>query len=572
MHCYMKMFCYQCQETAKGKGCEIQGVCGKKPETSTRMDQLLYIIRGMAIVNRILREKGVADCNASHFIIDALFTTITNANFDNAMLDGFIDKGLEMKNELIGTAKKRGITLPYMPEVSYHITKENYGRLEVVEAGGALDEEIFSVLHDKNEDIRGLKQLAIYGCKGMAAYARHALNLGYEQEDIYAVIENALAEISRPDMSVDELFSLVLAVGDGGVKAMALLDKANTSTYGNPEITKVNIGVGKRPGILISGHDLKDLEELLIQSDGKGVDIYTPSEMLPAQSYPFFKKFPHFAGNYGNAWWKQVDEFETFNGMFLFTSNCIVPPRPKTTYTDRVYTTGVVGMPGTHHIPEGSDGRKDFSEIIERAQKCQPPTEIEHGEIVAGFAHNQVLALAPRVIELVKSGKIRKFVVMAGCDGRFPSRSYYTEFAEKLPKDCVILTAGCAKYRYNKLPLGEIEGVPRVLDAGQCNDSYSLVVIAMALKDALGLKSVNDLPIVYNIAWYEQKAVIVLLALLSLGVRNIHTGPTLPAYFTPDILKVLREKFNIGTISTVDDDIDNLIDTWPTMTSCVEAD
>ena len=563
MHCYMKMFCYQCQETAKGKGCEIQGVCGKKPETSTRMDQLLYIIRGMAIVNRVLREKGVADCNASHFIIDALFTTITNANFDNAMLDGFIDKGLEMKNELIGTAKKRGITLPYMPEVSYHITKENYGRLEVVEAGGALDEEIFSVLHDKNEDIRGLKQLAIYGCKGMAAYARHALNLGYEQEDIYAVIENALAEISRPDMSVDELFSLVLAVGDGGVKAMALLDKANTSTYGNPEITKVNIGVGKRPGILISGHDLKDLEELLIQSDGKGVDIYTHSEMLPAQSYPFFKKFPHFAGNY---------EFETFNGMFLFTSNCIVPPRPKTTYTDRVYTTGVVGMPGTHHIPEEPDGRKDFSEIIERAQKCQPPTEIEHGEIVAGFAHNQVLALAPKVIELVKSGKIRKFVVMAGCDGRFPSRSYYTEFAEKLPKDCVILTAGCAKYRYNKLPLGEIEGVPRVLDAGQCNDSYSLVVIAMALKDALGLKSVNDLPIVYNIAWYEQKAVIVLLALLSLGVRNIHTGPTLPAYFTPDILKVLREKFNIGTISTVDDDIANLIDTWPTMTSCVEAD
>lgn len=556
----MKMFCYQCQETAKGKGCELQGVCGKKPETSTRMDQLLYIVRGMAIANRILREKGAADRSASRFIIDALFATITNANFDNAMLDGFIDKGLEMKNELIGTAKKRGIDLPYMPEVSYHIAKENYGRLKVVEAGGSLGEEIFSVLHDKNEDIRGLKQLAVYGCKGMAAYARHALNLGYEQEDIYAVIEDALAEISRPDISVDELFSLVLSVGDGGVKAMALLDKANTSTYGNPEITRVNIGVGKRPGILISGHDLKDLEELLIQSEGKGIDIYTHSEMLPAQSYPFFKKFPHFAGNYGNAWWKQVDEFETFNGMFLFTSNCIVPPRPKTTYTDRVYTTGVVGMPDTHHIPEGPDGNKDFSEIIERAQKCQPPTEIEHGEIVAGFAHNQVLALAPKVIELVKSGKIRKFVVMAGCDGRFPSRGYYTEFAEKLPKDCVILTAGCAKYRYNKLPLGDIEGVPRVLDAGQCNDSYSLVVIALALKDALGLESVNDLPIVYNIAWYEQKAVIVLLALLSLGVKNIHTGPTLPAYFTPDILRVLREKFNIGTISTVDDDIANLID------------
>lgn len=555
----MKMFCYQCQETAKGKGCEIQGVCGKKAETSTRMDQLLYIVRGMAIVNRILREKGAEDRNASHFIVDALFTTITNANFDNEMLDGFISKGLELKNELIGTAKKRGITPPYMPEVSYHITKENYGKLEVVDAGGSLDDEIFSVLHEKNEDIRGLKQLAIYGCKGMAAYTRHALNLGYENDDIYTVIENALAEVSRPDISADELLSLVLAVGDGGVKAMALLDKANTSAYGNPEITKVNIGVGKRPGILISGHDLKDLEELLIQSEGKGVDIYTHSEMLPAQSYPFFKKFPHFAGNYGNAWWKQIDEFETFNGMFLFTSNCIVPPRPKTTYMDRVYTTGVVGMPGTHYIPEGPDGKKDFSEIIERAQKCQPPTEIEHGEIIAGFAHNQVLALAPKIIELVKAGKIRKFVVMAGCDGRFPSRQYYTEFAEQLPKDCVILTAGCAKYRYNKLQLGEIEGVPRVLDAGQCNDSYSLVVIAMALKDALGLKSINDLPIVYNIAWYEQKAVIVLLALLSLGVKNIHTGPTLPAYFTPDILKVLKEKFNIGTISTVDEDIANLI-------------
>lgn len=553
------MFCYQCQETAKGRGCEIQGVCGKKPDTSTRMDQLLYIVRGMAVVNRSLREKGAADRNASHFIIDALFTTITNANFDNQMLDCFISKGLELKNELIGMAKKRDISLPYMPEVSYHIAKENYGRLEVVDAGGTLDEEIFSVLHEKNEDIRGLKQLAIYGCKGMAAYARHALNLGCEDEDVYVVIENALAEVSRQDISADELFSLVLAVGEGGVKAMALLDKANTSAYGNPEITKVNIGVGKRPGILISGHDLKDLEELLIQSEGKGVDIYTHSEMLPAQSYPFFKKFPHFAGNYGNAWWKQIDEFETFNGMFLFTSNCIVPPRPKTTYIDRVYTTGVVGMPGTHHIAEGADGKKDFSEIIERAQKCQPPTEIEHGELVAGFAHNQVVELAPKVVDLIKTGKIRKFVVMAGCDGRFPSRSYYTEFAEKLPKDCVILTAGCAKYRYNKLHLGDIDGVPRVLDAGQCNDSYSLVVIAMALKDALGLKSVNDLPIVYNIAWYEQKAVIVLLALLSLGIKNIHTGPTLPAYFTPDILKVLQEKFNIGTISTVDDDIENLI-------------
>ena len=553
-----KMFCYQCQETARGKGCEIQGVCGKKPETSARMDQLLYITRGIAIVNRQLREKGNASRKASHFIIDALFTTITNANFDNDQLDGYISRGLAIKDELEGTVKKEGMEPPYMPEVSYHISPENYGRLEVVEHGGTLDEEIFSVLNEKNEDIRGLKQLAVYGCKGMAAYARHALNLGYESDDVYEIIENALAEVSRPDISVDELLSLVLNVGNGGVLAMAQLDKANTTTYGNPEITKVDIGVRKRPGILISGHDLKDLEELLVQSEGKGVDIYTHSEMLPAQSYPFFKKFPHFAGNYGNAWWRQTEEFETFNGMFLFTSNCIVPARPKTTYMDRVYTTGEVGMPGTHHIPMGKDGKKDFSEIIARAQKCPPPTEIEHGQIVAGFAHNQVLALAPKILELVKAGKIRKFVVMGGCDGRMPSRNYYTEFAQKLPHDCVILTCGCAKYRYNKLDLGTIDGVPRVLDAGQCNDAYSLVVIALALKDALGLKDVNDLPIVYNIAWYEQKAVIVLLALLSLGIRDIHAGPTLPAFFTPDILKVLKEKFNIGTITTVDQDLEIL--------------
>ena len=553
------MFCYQCQETARNKGCEIQGVCGKKAETSTHMDQLLYATRGMAIANRALRERHCASREASRFIIDALFTTITNANFDNEMLDGYLTRAFELKNVLQGTLKKEGIEVPNFPEVYFHIPADEYGQLRVVEAGCTLDEEIFSVLHDKDENIRGLKQLAIYGCKGMAAYARHALNLGYEDEDVYAIIENALAEISRVDIDTNELFSLVLNVGEGGVKAMALLDKANTGTYGNPEITKVDIGVRTRPGILVSGHDLKDLEELLEQSAGKGVDIYTHSEMLPAQSYPFFKKYPHFAGNYGNAWWKQIDEFETFNGMFLFTSNCIVPPRPKTTYTDRVYTTGVVGMPETHHIAADKDGKKDFSEIISRAQKCPPPTAIEHGEIVAGFAHNQVLALAPKIIELIKQGKIRKFVVMAGCDGRMPSRKYYTEFAEKLPKDCVILTAGCAKYRYNKLPLGDIDGVPRVLDAGQCNDSYSLVVIATALRDALGLKDINDLPIVYNIAWYEQKAVIVLLALLSLGVKNIHTGPTLPAFFTPEILKILQEKFNIGTISTVDEDLATLI-------------
>lgn len=555
-----KMFCYQCQETAKGKGCEIIGVCGKTPANSTRMDQLLYATCGIATVNSLLREKGNPSREASRFVIDALFVTITNANFDNPMLDEYLDKAFEIKNILIGTAKKEGIELPALPQVSFHLDKSEYGRLQVVEAGGTLAEEMFSVLNETNENIRGLKQLAMYGCKGAAAYARHAANLGFEEESLYADIEQALAEISMPDKDENELFSLVLGVGESGVKAMALLDKANTTSYGNPEFTKVNIGVRKRPGILVSGHDLKDLEELLVQSEGKGVDIYTHSEMLPAQAYPFFKKFEHFAGNYGNAWWAQTKEFETFNGCFLFTSNCIVPPRPTTTYTDRVYTTGVVGMPGTHHIPEGKDGKpKDFSELIARAQKCEPPTEIESGEIPAGFAHHQVIALAPKVIELVKSGKIRKFVVMAGCDGRFPSRNYYTEFAEKLPKDCVILTAGCAKYRYNKLPLGDIEGVPRVLDAGQCNDSYSLVVIATALKEAFGLSDINELPIVYNIAWYEQKAVIVLLALLALGVRNIHTGPTLPAFFTPEILKVLQEKFNIGTITTVDDDMKTLI-------------
>lgn len=546
----MEMFCYQCQETARGKGCNILGVCGKKPETSARMDLLLYAVRGISLINRALREKGEPSREASLFVIDALFTTITNANFDNDSLDKYITRAFELKNILAGTAKKQAVELPDLPEVEFYTTPDDYEKAEPVTG----------VLAEPNDDIRGLKQLAIYGCKGMAAYARHAANLGYEDEDVFAIIENAMAETARPDASVDELFSLVLNVGEGGVKAMALLDKANTESYGNPEITKVDIGVRNRPGILISGHDLKDLEELLEQTRDKGVDVYTHSEMLPGQYYPAFKKYPHFAGNYGNAWWKQTDEFEKFNGVFLFTSNCIVPPKKNCTYLDRVYTTGVVGMPGTHHIPEGKDGKpKDYSELIARAQKCEPPTEIEHGEIIGGFAHHQVIELAPKILDLIKQGKIRKFVVMAGCDGRFPSRDYYTKFAEALPKDCVILTAGCAKYRYNKLPLGDIDGVPRVLDAGQCNDSYSLVRIALALRDALGLKDVNELPIVYNIAWYEQKAVIVLLALLALGVKNIHTGPTLPAFFTPDILKVLQEKFNIGTISTVDADIASMI-------------
>ena len=543
------MFCYQCQETAKGTGCTLRGVCGKLPETSARMDLLLYVTRGNAILNDLLRGHGVAQRNADHQIIDALFTTITNANFDNDSLDGFIRRAFQVKRELIAKLHELGIKIPDAPEVQIEADPDDYEKLEPVTG----------VLAETDPDKRGLKQLAIYGAKGASAYARHAANLGYEDEEVYAFIEKVLKEVSRTDISVDELIKIVLYMGEGGVKAMALLDKANTGRYGNPEITKVDIGVRKNPGILISGHDLHDLEELLEQTAGTGVDVYTHSEMLPGQYYPFFKKYPHFAGNYGNAWWKQVDEFETFNGCFVFTSNCIVPPRPKTTYLDRVYTLGVVNMPGTHHIEADADGRHDFSEVIAKAKTCQPPTEIEHGEIVGGFAHQQVAELAPKVVELIKAGKIRKFVVMAGCDGRFPSRSYYTEFAEALPKDCIILTAGCAKYRYNKLPLGDIEGVPRVLDAGQCNDSYSLVRIAMMLQEAFGLKSINELPLVFNIAWYEQKAVIVLLALLYLGVQNIHTGPTLPAFFTPDILKVLQEKFHIGTISTVEDDIKTLI-------------
>ena len=545
----MDMFCYQCQETAKGSGCTLRGVCGKLPETSARMDLLLYATRGVAILNDLLRGAGAPQADASHQVIDALFTTITNANFDNDSLDGFIRRAFQMKRELIAKCKELDIKIPDAPEVALEAEPEDYEKLEPVTG----------VLAEKDPDKRGLKQLAIYGAKGAAAYARHAANLKYEDDDVYAYIDKVLKEVSREDITVDELVKLVLYMGEGGVKAMALLDSANTGRYGNPEITKVDIGVRNNPGILISGHDLHDLEELLEQTAGTGVDVYTHSEMLPGQYYPFFKKYPHFAGNYGNAWWKQVDEFETFNGCFVFTSNCIVPPRKNATYTDRIYTLGVVDMPGTHHIDADAEGNHDFSEVIAKAKTCPAPTEIEKGEIIGGFAHHQVIELAPKIIELIKEGKIRKFVVMAGCDGRFPSRSYYTEFAEALPKDCVILTAGCAKYRYNKLPLGDIEGVPRVLDAGQCNDSYSLVRIAMALQEAFGLKSINELPLVFNIAWYEQKAVIVLLALLYLGVQNIHTGPTLPAFFTPDILKVLQEKFNIGTISTVENDIKTLI-------------
>lgn len=542
----MGMFCFQCQETAGNKGCTVKGVCGKEPQTAGLMDVLLYAARGEAIVNRLLREKGAADTDASRQIIDALFCTITNANFDDEALKERIGKALAMKNVLIGTAKKRGIELPDMPEVSFHPSPAEY-EAEAAKVG---------VMSMDNEDIRSLKQMVIYGVKGAAAYTEHAMNLGYEEQAIFEMLENALAEVSRPDIGVEPLVALVMNVGECGVKAMALLDKANTTSYGNPEITKVNIGVGTRPGLLVSGHDLKDFEELLEQSKDAGIDIYTHSEMLPAHYYPAFKKYKHFVGNYGNAWWKQREEFTTFNGPILFTTNCIVPPLANAVYKDRIYTTGSSGLAGATHIAARKDGKpKDFSAVIEHAKKCPPPTEIETGEIVGGFAHNQVIALADKVVDAVKSGAIKKFVVMAGCDGRMRSRQYYTDFASALPTDNVILTAGCAKYRYNKLPLGDIGGIPRVLDAGQCNDSYSLVVIALALQKAFGLESVNDLPIVYNIAWYEQKAVIVLLALLSLGVKNIHLGPTLPAFLSPNVTKVLVDNFGIGGISTVEEDM-----------------
>jgi hydroxylamine reductase len=540
------MFCYQCQETAFNKGCTIKGVCGKESTTSGLMDVLMYTARGIAIVNRTLREKGWADIEASRKLLDYLFVTITNANFDNSAIRERIKQAIETKERLIAIAKEHGIELPEQDEVQFAPQASEYESVA----------EKVGVLSEPDEDIRSLKQMAIYGVKGISAYTEHALNLGYEDNNIYNIIENTLAEVSRKDIDIDRLAGLVLNVGEGGVKAMALLDKANTSTYGNPEITKVNIGVRNNPGILISGHDLRDMEELLEQTAGKGVDVYTHSEMLPAHYYPAFKKYPHFVGNYGNAWWKQREEFESFNGVIFFTTNCIVPPSKNATYTDRVYTTGSAGYPGAKHIPPRKEGgSKDFSEMIEHAKRCSPPQEIEQGEIIGGFAHNQVIALADKVVDAVKSGAIRKFVVMAGCDGRMKSREYYTEFARALPKDTVILTAGCAKYRYNKLPLGDINGIPRVLDAGQCNDSYSLVLIALALKDAFGLESVNDLPLVFNIAWYEQKAVIVLLALLSLGVKNIHLGPTLPGFASPNVTNILVEKFGLGAISTVDEDI-----------------
>jgi hydroxylamine reductase len=544
-----KMFCFQCQETAKGTGCTIQGVCGKTADVAGLQDLLMFLMKGIALYTTRLRDLKIELPEANKFIVDGLFMTITNANFDK---ERFITKIKEAyvvrekaKEALIANEGK-------VDDLNCDCVTWQSNDVEAMELKAA---EV-GVLATENEDIRSLRELTVYGVKGMAAYAEHAYNLGFEDPSLYAFMQKALVATKREDLSVEELTNLVLECGENGVKVMALLDKANTTTYGNPEITKVNIGVRSNPAILISGHDLRDMEDLLKQTEGTGVDVYTHSEMLPANYYPAFKKYSHFVGNYGSSWWKQVEDFETFNGVILFTTNCIVPPRPSATYKDRVYTTGSSGFAGFKHIEDRKDGQpKDFSVLIEHAKKCSAPTEIETGEIIGGFAHAQVFALADKIVDAVKTGAIRKFFVMAGCDGRMKNRNYYTEFAEKLPKDTVILTAGCAKYRYNKLPLGDIGGIPRVLDAGQCNDSYSLVVIAMKLKEIFELNSVNDLPIAYNIAWYEQKAVIVLLALLSLGVKNIHLGPTLPGFLSPNVANVLVNNFGIAPIGTVDDDL-----------------
>ena len=547
------MFCYQCQETAKGTGCNIMGVCGKNPKVSNFQDLLIWTTKLISSYNSQLKENKITynlESKANRFIINSLFITITNANFDDEAIVNEIKKGFILRDELKKELIKNSISLNNSYE-NLELATYEFSTIEDLEKVS----KNIGVLRTENEDIRSLRELLTYGLKGMAAYVEHAQNLGKEDPTIFTFIENALLATVDESLGVNELIPLVLQCGEFGVKAMALLDNANTSKYGNPEITEVNIGVGNRPGILISGHDLKDLEDLLEQSANSGVDIYTHSEMLPGHYYPKFKEYPHFFGNYGNAWWKQKEEFESFNGPIVFTTNCIVPPSGKNTYSNRVFTTNATGFPGWTRIERDENGKKDFSQVIEMAKKCTPPTEIESGKIIGGFAHNQVLALADKVIDAVKSGAIKNFVVMAGCDGRSTSRNYYTDFAKALPMDSVILTAGCAKYKYNKLNLGDIGGIPRVLDAGQCNDSYSLVVIALALKDAFGLDDINDLPITYNIAWYEQKAVIVLLALLYLGVKNIHLGPTLPGFLSENIVKVLVENFGISGIDTVENDM-----------------
>lgn len=536
-----KMFCYQCQETAGCKGCTMSGVCGKKPDVAAMQDLLVYVTKGISAITTALRQEGKqVSAKINHLITLNLFTTITNANFDKESIESRIRATLTEKEVLL----KQVTNLTVLPEAAKWNGAENWEEKA----------RTVGVLSTENEDIRSLRELITYGLKGLSAYSKHANVLLEDNDEVDAFLQKALAATLNDNLSVEDLIALTMETGKYGVSGMAMLDKANTDSYGTPEITKVNIGVRKNPGILVSGHDLRDLEMLLEQTQGTGVDVYTHSEMLPAHYYPAFKKYPNFVGNYGNAWWKQKEEFESFNGPILITTNCIVPP--KDSYKNRLYTTGAAGYPGCTHIPGEIGEQKNFSAIIEHAKKCVAPSEIETGEIIGGFAHAQVLALADKVVEAVKSGAIKKFVVMAGCDGRAKSRDYYTEFAKALPKDAVILTAGCAKYKYNKLSLGDINGIPRILDAGQCNDSYSLAVIALKLKEVFGLDDINDLPIIYNIAWYEQKAVIVLLALLYLGVKNIHLGPTLPAFLSPNVAKVLVENFGIAGIGTVEEDME----------------
>lgn len=536
-----KMFCYQCQETAGCKGCTMSGICGKKPDVAAMQDLLVYVTKGISAITTALRQEGKqVSAKINHLITLNLFTTITNANFDKESIESRIRATLTEKEVLL----KQVTNLTVLPEAAKWNGAENWEEKA----------RTVGVLSTENEDIRSLRELITYGLKGLSAYSKHANVLLKDNDEVDTFLQKALAATLNDNLSVEDLIALTMEIGKYGVSGMAMLDKANTDSYGTPEITKVNIGIRKNPGILVSGHDLRDLEMLLEQTQGTGVDVYTHSEMLPAHYYPAFKKYPNFVGNYGNAWWKQKEEFESFNGPILMTTNCIVPP--KDSYKNRLYTTGAAGYPGCTHIPGEIGEQKNFSAIIEHAKKCVAPSEIETGEIIGGFAHAQVLALADKVVEAVKSGAIKKFVVMAGCDGRAKSRDYYTEFAKALPKDTVILTAGCAKYKYNKLPLGDINGIPRVLDAGQCNDSYSLAVIALKLKEVFGLDDINDLPIIYNIAWYEQKAVIVLLALLYLGVKNIHLGPTLPAFLSPNVAKVLIENFGIAGIGTVEEDME----------------
>jgi len=550
----MSMFCYQCQEAAKGVGCTIKGVCGKSDEEARMQDLLIYVVKGLSAVANFGREKGIVDAKVDNFVVTALFTTITNANFDKDAIVNRIKEGLKLKSELYNKFVAQGIITS-----TANLHDAIIWSADSIEDFEAKSEKI-GVLSTENIDVRSLRELITYGAKGVAAYAEHAHNLGKDEVEVNAFLQKAMAALLDDTKTAEELIALVMETGKNGVSVMALLDSANTGRYGNPEITEVNIGVRNNPAILISGHDLRDLEDLLEQTKGSGVDVYTHSEMLPAHYYPFFKKYDNFAGNYGNAWHKQREEFTSFNGPILFTTNCIVPPFKNAEYSDRIYTTGASGLTGSMHFPDRVNGEaKDFSAIIEHAKRCKTPTQIETGSIVGGFAHNQVLTLADKVLAEVNSGNIKNFVVMAGCDGRMASREYYTEFAEKLPKDSVILTAGCAKYRYNKLPLGDINGIPRVLDAGQCNDSYSLAVIALKLKEVLNLEDINDLPIVYNIAWYEQKAVIVLLALLYLGVKKINLGPTLPAFLSPDVAKFLVEQFQIGTISTAENDVEVML-------------